>query len=114
MKKQWIVAIVVVLALLCAVAIGLYARKQQAPDAALPRGTAREYRLSDVAQHNSQNDCFIIYSGQVYDITNIFSLKDEVQQTEIAKLCGTSVDTLPTAITDAKVIAKYQIGIAVP
>lgn len=55
-----------------------------------PQTTARDYTLSELAQHSSQEDCYIAYKDQVFNLTWFISKHKGGLQ--ILALCGQQAD----------------------
>jgi hypothetical protein len=109
-----IVAAILFIALLCAIAVLLYIRNHATNTDVLPRGTSREYSLTELQSHAAITDCWISYGAQVFDISRFAANLEQTQSDEIAKLCGTNLETLPTSIKTTEKLSQYQIGILVP
>ena len=50
---------------------------------------AYAYTIDDVAEHNTENDCWVIYDNGVYDITNYVAEHDRYM--DIRSWCGTDI-----------------------
>ena len=50
---------------------------------------AYAYTIDDVAEHNTENDCWVIYDNGVYDITNYVAEHDRYM--DIRNWCGTDI-----------------------
>ena len=77
MKKSTVIFSVVIMLLLSAIGVGVWAtlnNRQTQPF--LNKQTsdqAKTYTLSEVAQHASKDDCWAIISGDVYDLTEFIN-----------------------------------------
>lgn len=101
MKKSTVIFSVVILLLLSAIGVGVWAtlnNRQTQPF--LNKQTsdqAKTYTLSEVAQHASRDDCWAIISGDVYDLTEFINRHPGGD--EILRACGTDATTLFTSRT---------------
>lgn len=105
---------VIVLSLLAIIALLLYVRNNTSNEDVLPRGTAREFSLSEVQSHATINDCWISFGAQVFDITRFATNLEQTQVDELSKICGTNIEALPTSIKTTEKLSQYQIGILTP
>jgi hypothetical protein len=109
-----IAGLIIILVLLSIVATILLVRNRSQPKTELPRGTSREYTLTEVKLQNIVSSCWVTFGGQVFDVTNFVAGLEPTEAIEFTKLCGTNLETLPTSIKTAEKLSKYQIGILVP
>lgn len=64
-----------------------------APTTSAPSGSASAgYRMTDVAKHNTQQDCWAAVDGSVYDLTSWIS-RHPGGPDKIIPLCGTDATT---------------------
>ena len=96
MKKSTVIFSVVILLLLSAIGVGVWAtlnNRQTQPF--LNKQTsdqAKTYTLSEVARHASKDDCWAIISDDVYDLTEFINRHPGGD--EILRACGTDATTL--------------------
>ncbi len=64
----------------------------------------------DLAKHNSENDCWVVYDKKVYDITIFLPLHPGGKE-KLIPLCGTS-DKFQNAFTKKHGLSKVEILIA--
>jgi Tfp pilus assembly protein PilN len=114
MKKLWIAGGSVIVCLLL-VLLGLFMFKDSNtdPEQQSETATANEINGQLLVSKNSKQSCWFSYNGRVFDITRKFTVEDSNQEA-LAKICGTSVDTLPTDFKNIDDLVPYQIGILVP
>lgn len=68
--------------------------------------------LSELSEHNNEDDCWVAYSGKVYDITSFLSL----HKSPLGKYCGTSEDFERAYLEQHKgtkddKLGEYDIGV---
>lgn len=85
--------------------------KNSRPENDTPRGTALEFSFSSVQTHNSPDNCWISFNGQVYDLTRRLISADEQIRAAYNEICGRNVDAVPTDIKTVDALSVYQIGI---
>lgn len=107
-----------VLLILVVVIVILFLGRNEQPQETNPPITTKEITGSQLAQHNSQADCWTIITASVYNLTPFF---DKNPNPELAsKICGgTGTEALkPLASAESKTLSEkfdiYRIGIIVP
>lgn len=85
--------------------------KNSRPENDTPRGTALEFSFTIVQTHNSPDNCWISFNGQVYDLTRHLISADEQVRATYKEICGRNVDSVPTDIKTVDALSMYQIGI---
>ena len=113
MRKAIIAAIVLTLV---GVSLMLYAiiflGKSQDPEVQTETMSANEIGFSSLRSHNTADNCWIAFGGRVFNITRFLDAHPD-EKTTLTKVCGLSVDALPSGISpDAA--TQYQIGILAP
>lgn len=76
--------------------------------------TSTTYTQSDVSQHNTSTSCWVIYDGNVYDITTYLNIHNQRYQ-NITSWCGTDITTdfhnVRKHTTSARtLLAGFQVG----
>ncbi|MCA9371483.1 cytochrome b5 domain-containing protein [Candidatus Woesebacteria bacterium] len=105
MNKYIIVVLVVII-----IAIGAYAFLSSSSGAPAPtsitmngvptvaqnasQNSDASYTLSQVAQHNSANDCWFVISGKVYDVTSYIAQGMHPGGPSILEGCGTDATAM--------------------
>ncbi len=67
------------------------------------------YTLSEVAKHNTENDCWTVVDGSVYDITSVISSHPGGK--EIIRACGVDSTTL---FKERKTTSGEAVGSGTP
>ena len=117
MKKKFI--FVVSLVVLIAVSFGIYQIfKNSGNSITQNNGTAQEITIHELMRHNSVNDCWILVTSSVYDITPFLQNKSNP---DYSSDCGTDatkkiIPNTPNNESQKRLnaINQYDIGIIVP
>lgn len=105
----------VCLVILSLLALALFIRNNRTNDnEPFQRESSSEFTLADVAKHNSPNDCWVSYGGQVFSITRYLAGLETTKASELSKFCGTNIDTLPTSVNPKDGLSDYAIGLLAP
>ncbi len=73
------------------------------------------YAMSEVAQHNNQDDCWLVINGKVYDVTSF--IPDHPGGNEILKGCGKDATSLfegereHSGSKALDLLPKFEIGV---
>ncbi|HVT01734.1 MAG TPA: cytochrome b5-like heme/steroid binding domain-containing protein [Patescibacteria group bacterium] len=79
-----------------------------------PVDTNTTYTMNDVAQHNSQSDCWTVIDNNVYNITNFIDIHPGGR--EIIRACGIDASGLFASVRDhgseaVQTLPTYKIGV---
>lgn len=99
MKKSTIILSAITLSLLALVGAGIWTLVSRSNNQRLevrkviPTGQQKKtFSMSEIAIHNSKNDCWTVISGDVYDLTKFINRHPGGD--EILRACGTDATSL--------------------
>ena len=92
MKKELFIAIILGLAGLAYVGIVI----AQAPERKLPKSTSETLSALDVADHAKKEDCWVIVSGNVYDVTALIPDHSGGEEAIISACGGDATEVFDT------------------
>lgn len=98
MKKSTIVLSVITLLLVTTIGAGIFVVMNRKSQPAIKQNTeerAKTFTASEVAAHNTKDNCWTIISDQVYELTEY--VNRHPGGSEILRACGTDATTLFTS-----------------